>query len=129
VATCLHELGRPAEAVAYIAASIEEARAQDDRLFEAVGLHNLGFTYLKLEQYDEAVAAFEASVPIARDLGNRYIHADDLNGIALAMHARERMAEAGEFHRQALAVFEDLPEVEAARYLAQLQVSPLRYPP
>jgi tetratricopeptide (TPR) repeat protein len=129
VAACLHELGRPGEALAHIAASIDEARAQNDQLFVAVGLHNLGFTHLILERFAEAVAAFEESVSMSTDLGNRYIHADCLNGIARAMHAQGRIPEAQDFHSQALAVFDDLPHTEAARYRSQLDASPLRYPP
>lgn len=129
VATCLHGLGRPGEALTYIAASIEEAKAQNDPLFVAVALHNLGFTYLVLERHTEAIAAFEESVPLAQDLGNRYIHADDLNGIARALHSQGRIPDAQEMNRRALAVFDDLPDAEAARYRGQLDVSPLRYPP
>ena len=129
VATCLHGLGRPSEALTYIADSIEEAKAQNDPLIVSVGLHNLGFTYLVLERHAEAIAAFEESIPIAQDLGNRYIQADDLNGIARVLHGQGRVSEAQEMHRRALAVFDDLPESEAARYRRQLEVSPLRYPP
>jgi len=128
VATCLHGLGRPGEALTHIAASIEEAKAQNDPLFVAVALHNLGFTYLVLERFAEAIEAFEESIPLAQDLGNRYIHADDLNGIARALHGQGRISEAEETHRRALAVFDDLPDSEAARYRRQLDASPLRYP-
>ena len=128
VATCLHGLGRPGEALTHIAASIEEARAQNDPLFVAVALHNLGFTYLVLESFPEAVAAFEESIPLAQNLGNRYIQADDMNGIARALHGQGRIPEAEETHRRAMAVFDDLPDTEAARYRSQLDVSPLRYP-
>ena len=65
---------------------------------------------------------------MAKDLGNRYIQADDLNGIARALHGQGRIPEAEETHRRALAVFDDLPDSEAARYRSQLDVSPLRYP-
>ena len=95
----------------------------------AVALHNLGFTYLVLERHTEDIAAFEESVPLAQDLGNRYIHADDLNGIARALHSQGRIPDAQEMNRRALAVFDDLPDAEAARYRSQLDVSPLRYPP
>ncbi|WP_194897077.1 ATP-binding protein [Catenulispora pinisilvae] len=128
VAMCLHGLGRPGEAVAYIVTSIDEARAQSDQLFVTAGLHNLGFTYLILERFDEAVTAFEESIAMARGLGNLYLHADSLNGIARVRHAEGRIPEAQESHRQALAVFDDLPQPEAARFRSQLDASPLRYP-
>ncbi|MEZ0113485.1 tetratricopeptide (TPR) repeat protein [Catenulispora sp. EB89] len=128
VATCLHELGRPGEAVAYVVAAIEEARAHNDQMFIGMLLHNLGFTYLALDRHAEAITAFEESAFMMHDLGNRYVHADDLNGIARALHFQGRVPEAEEFHRQALAVFDDLPQAEAERFRSRLDASPLRYP-
>ncbi|MBS2531840.1 tetratricopeptide repeat protein [Catenulispora sp. NF23] len=129
VATCLHGLGRPAEAVAHIITGTAEAQAQNDWLMVAVAKHNLGFTYLVLERFADAITAFEESVPLSHDLGFLYLHADDLNGIARALHAQGRVSEAEESHRKALAVLDDLPEAALAHYLSRLDESPLRYPP
>jgi tetratricopeptide (TPR) repeat protein len=129
VAACLHELDRPEEALTHITTSITEARTQNDHMFLTAALHNLGFTYLTLHRYTEAITAFEESATIANNLGNRYIHADSLNGIARTLHAQGHIPQAQQLHKQALAIFDDLPHTEATRYLNQLNASPLRYPP
>lgn len=127
VAICLHEMGRTAEALEYVTAGIESARAQNHERVIGVSLHNLGFLYLALDRLAEAVASFEEAVAVARAIGDRYIHSDSLNGIARALQRQGLLSEARSFHRRALSVFDDLSEAEAARYRSLLDASPLRY--
>jgi tetratricopeptide (TPR) repeat protein len=124
---CLIRLGRPLEALEYQLAFVERARKAGDLRALALGQHNTGDNYLLQGRVEEAAEAFEESIALAAEAGDRYVQADCLNGLAMCLKARGLIEPARAAHREAIAVFDDLPEEEAARYLAQLDKSSLRY--
>ena len=124
---CLMRLGRLIEALTYQVAFVERARKADDPRAAALGQHNVGDNYLLQGRMEEAAEAFEEAITLAAETGDRYVQADCLNGLAVSLRARGLIEAARARHREAVAVFDDLPEQEAARYLAQLDASSLRY--
>jgi tetratricopeptide (TPR) repeat protein len=124
---CLMKLGRRPEALEYQQAFVERSRKVGDPRAVALGQHNVGDNLLLQGRMEEAAEAFEEGVAVAAQVADRYVRADCLNGLALTLKARGLIEEARARHREAVAVFDDLPGEEAARYLAQLEASSLRY--
>jgi len=124
---CLMKLDRLLEALEYQLAFVERARRADDPRAAALGQHNVGDNYVLQGRMEEAAEAFEEAITLAAETGDRYVQADCLNGLAVSLRARGLIEAARARHREAVAVFDDLPEEEAARYLAQLDASSLRY--
>ena len=61
--------------------------------FELIGqtLINIGQTYRRLEQYDEAIAAFDEAIDLAREFGQKDLEIDGLVGLA-RIYPRRRMS-------------------------------------
>ncbi|WP_344659289.1 tetratricopeptide repeat protein [Catenulispora subtropica] len=129
LAVCLHELGRPRDALTMVQLVVAKAREGGYRTRVAYGLRNLGYTHLVLEEFEEARAALEEAVKVSGDIGERYIHLDAMNGIARALHDAGRGDEALEQHRRFLEALDDLPPTLAERFRQQLEKSTLRYTP
>lgn len=127
VFSCLLDLGRLNEALEYQLAFVERSRNARDPRAVALGLLNLGDNYLRLDRLEDAAAAFEEAIALGAEVGDLYIQADCLNGLALTLKARGLIEPARARHREAVALFDDLPQGEAERYLAQLDASALRY--
>lgn len=124
---CLMKQNRRTEAQEYQTAFVERARKIGDPRAVALGQHNVGDNLLLQGRMEEAAEAFAEGVAVAAEVGDRYVRADCLNGLALTLKARGLIEQARARHREAVAVFDDLPEEEAARYFAQLDASSLRY--
>jgi tetratricopeptide (TPR) repeat protein len=123
----LMKQNRRLEAEKYQTAFVERARKAGDPRAVALGQHNVGDNMLLQGRMEEAAEAFVEGAAVAAEVGDRYVRADCLNGLALTLKARGLIEEARARHREAVAVFDDLPEEEAARYFAQLDASSLRY--
>ncbi|WP_194923389.1 tetratricopeptide repeat protein [Catenulispora pinisilvae] len=124
---CLGRLGRHDEAQEYSLLFVERARKTDDLRALGLGLRNVGDRYLRLGRTRDAIETFQEAIAVAAEVGDRYVRADCLNGLALSLKISGLIEQARARHREAVAVFDDLPEQEAARYLARLETSGLRY--
>jgi tetratricopeptide (TPR) repeat protein len=126
-ARCLDQLGRPLEALEYHVAFVERARKADDQRHVALGLRNVGAVCLDLGRIEDAAEALEEAAAVAAEVGDVYVQADCLNGLAVTLKARGLIAAAGARCREAVALFDDLSEDEAARMVERLDASSLRY--
>ncbi len=75
---------RPDVAAQYWQQSLLTARTNGDRQGEEQALSNLGFAYLYLGKYNQAIDSYEQSLKIARELGNRKREGLILSGLARA---------------------------------------------
>lgn len=128
ITRCLLRLDRPREALRYLHTYCGRCRSLGDQRGLAAGLRNTGHAYWMLGQHADAEAALGEAAAVATAAGDRLIHADSLNGIARTLHARGRVPEAWERHRQAMATLVDLPEAHAARLREELDASPFAFP-
>ncbi|MFD0635300.1 tetratricopeptide repeat protein [Catenulispora yoronensis] len=106
---------------------MERSRRADDMRAVSLGLRNIADNYLQQGRYEEAGAAFEESIKVAIEVGDLYIQADSLNGLALTLRDRGLIVEARARAREAREVFAGLPEQEAARLLARIEASSMNY--
>jgi CHAT domain-containing protein/tetratricopeptide (TPR) repeat protein len=94
----------------FAAALLSFARARDlfhqigDRGREGLALHNIGFTYDDLGQYQQALSFYEQALPLRREAGDRNGEAETLNNIGLDHHDLGHYPQALEFLQQALTI-------------------------
>jgi tetratricopeptide (TPR) repeat protein len=104
-------------------------RSQSNRVGEADTLDSLGYAYAHLGRHDEAVEAYEASIALWRDLGDRYNAADLLTRLGDIHLARADVPAARAAWTEALEVFTalDHPDGDAVRTrLDELGEGPVR---
>ena len=87
-----------------------------DREEEADSLYNLGFAYLRLGQYQQAIEFHQQALAMTREIGDRQGEANSLSGLGSAYDSLGQYQKAIEFHQQALTIFREMgaPNGEAA---------------
>ncbi|MFD0637319.1 tetratricopeptide repeat protein [Catenulispora yoronensis] len=128
LAICLHCLGRPKEALECMLEGLPTFRAMgNSHFYLSVAVRNLGFTYLVLDSFAEAEAAFMEAAALFSDIGDSYRHVECLHGLARSQFGQGNVEQARTTVDRADALLDGFDEAWAARYRRELERSPLRY--
>lgn len=116
----LHKLGHPVQAIKYHTLALESARKHLRPSYEQGSLHRLGCVYRTLGQPERAVAYHRQALSMSRESGNRSNEGEYLDDLAEALRDSNNLAEAKQCWREALAIFDGLNPVAAAKIQAKI---------
>jgi tetratricopeptide (TPR) repeat protein len=112
--------GRARDALDRYQQSLAIRRDIGDRAGEAMVHHNMGEAYFILGELDRALEQFARTVAIVREVGNRWGEANGLAWTAQVLRAAGRPDDARPALRQALEIFEEMGDPDAAEVRAAL---------
>jgi tetratricopeptide (TPR) repeat protein len=128
LATCLHELDRPSEALDCLTeymTQLKQSTHDGMGYYLAIAHRNIGFTHLKLRDFVYAENAFGEALTQARIQGNHYWEAEFLYGLAAALKEQGRVAESRECIARSMRIVDELEETKVLRIRERLAASPL----
>jgi len=114
------KLGRAADALSCLRQALDLFREAGDRRGEGMALHNLGETYYLLRRLVEAVTHYQQAILVHQQAGDRHGEAVTLRDLGNAFADAGQPGPARKSWRQALAIFEDLSDPQAAEVRASL---------
>ncbi|MEM7736272.1 MAG: diguanylate cyclase [Deinococcota bacterium] len=98
----LHNLGRFGDGQVYLARSLSflEPLGASEALGDSY--YYQGYLLRDMAQYDTAIASFEASLNVAKQLGNERVYANALKGLGFVAHAKAEFEAALNYYQKAL---------------------------
>lgn len=83
---------------------LEEAKENGDKPNEGYNLNNIGKTYFKYGQYDNALKYFELSLEMSREINNRGVEGNILNELGRVYRMLGENDKALKYHEQSLEI-------------------------
>ncbi len=107
----LRNLGQFAKGQTYVARSL--ALLEPLGVSEALGdsYYYQGYMLRAKSKYDAAISSLEASLQVAKTLGNQRLHANALRGLGFVAHAKAEFQTALEYYQHALEHYHDTGDV------------------
>lgn len=106
-----HAEGRTREAISLLMRALQRAQADDDQALGALIMTNLGTMLLDVGEYEQAVTALAAALPVQRELGERAGEQRALLGLCGALSSLYRHTEALDHGRRGVALGQELADV------------------
>ncbi|MBW4653748.1 MAG: CHAT domain-containing protein [Kaiparowitsia implicata GSE-PSE-MK54-09C] len=89
---------------------VQVAFPQESRQGEGNALGNLGIAYVDLGQYQEAIALYEQSLAIAREIGDRQGESNALGNLGNAYLSLDQYQQAIDFYEQSLVIAREISD-------------------
>jgi CHAT domain-containing protein/tetratricopeptide (TPR) repeat protein len=106
-----HAEGRTREAISLLTRALRRAQADDDQALGALIMTSLGTMLLDVDEYEQAVTALAAALPVQRELGERAGEQRALLGLCGALSSLYQHTEALDHGRRGVALGQELADV------------------
>jgi CHAT domain-containing protein/tetratricopeptide (TPR) repeat protein len=107
--------GEDRSALEPLSQALDVFKKEKRHLDEALALNRLGQARCQVNDWPGCIEAYEASLPLVRNLGMAWLEASSLSGCGNALAAQGRAQEALDSYRQALAKAREMPFPEYLR--------------